>query len=198
MDLGEWLLLGGLGCCLLLLLDGYRRARGRRERVLTAQSSSSLQATRIESPQHEAQPMPAEVDASSSCPPAPSPQPAAPSPSLARDSAATLIGASVRVIGDIDCAESIRVEGRLDGTLAADEHDVVIGSQAEVGPRLRAGTLRISGRVSGEQRVKGTAMIAPGARVQGTLKAHRLQCDEGASLSGNVNVGGPRVGNPPR
>ncbi|WFF42808.1 polymer-forming cytoskeletal protein [Salinicola endophyticus] len=196
MDLGEWLLLGGLGCCLLLLFDGYRRARGRRKRAVAASAYASSQTKPFEQTKpvergstEPDQTLP-EADASSSCPPAPSGS----SASFEGDDPATLIGASMSVVGDIDCAESIRVEGRLDGTLAADEHDVVVGALAEVGPQLSAGTLHIAGRVSGEQRVQGAALIAPGARVEGTLTAHRLACHEGASLQGSIQVGGHRSG----
>lgn len=196
MDLGEWLLLGGLSCCLLLLVDGYRRARRRREHVLSAATSSALPTRQIESRRAEPDRAPTIAEAPSAPSPAASPAPAGSSSSLESHAAATLIGSSMTVIGDIDCAEPIHIEGRLDGILAADEHHVVVGAQADVGPQLSAGTLHIAGHVSGEQRVRGTAMIVSGARVQGTLSAHRLQCDEGATLSGNINVGDHRLGDP--
>ncbi|WP_106420120.1 hypothetical protein [Salinicola tamaricis] len=89
MDLGEWLLLGSLSCCLMLLVDGYRRARRRREHALSMARSSSLPASHIDSERAEPDRTQAAAEDSPPYSSVPSSAPAGSSSSIEDDEAAT-------------------------------------------------------------------------------------------------------------
>lgn len=177
MDSAEWLLLGGLVCCALLLLDGYRRVT-RRQWPLAA------------TPVDTATPG---SDASfGNAAPAPCAGKAPPG-EISGVVDGSLIGRTVNVLGRLETRETLRIEGQVEGNISADGQRVVVGTGARVAPRLAARELYLAGTASGRLEVLDRVVIEMGARLDGRLSTASLHCHEGAWLQGTFDIGGSRA-----
>ena len=117
--------------------------------------------------------------------------PAAPPASPAKPSGATaMIGAKVKVNGDIISSEDLLVEGEVNGTITLGEHELVIGSAGKVQANISAKTVRIEGEVKGD--IEGTerVVICASGEVQGNLVAPRVVLEDGGRFRGSIDMGG--------
>ncbi|WP_187775998.1 bactofilin family protein [Salinicola corii] len=177
MDSAEWLLLGGLVCCALLLLDGYRRVT-RRQR--------SLAATPVDTVSPGSEPLLGNA--------APAPRATKATPEeISGAIDGSLIGRTVNVQGRLETRETLRIEGQVEGNISADDQRVVVGTGARLAPRLVARELYLAGTCSGQMEVSDRVVIEMGARQEGQLSTARLHCHEGAWLQGTVDIGGRRA-----
>ncbi|OLO03382.1 bactofilin family protein [Salinicola socius] len=178
MDSGEWLLLGGLACCFLLLLDGYRRAAWPRPSFVRATKPGA-----IESPAEASS-----LEAVTSEPPSNT------SIRAAESTGSSLIGRTVNVHGRLETQESLRIEGDVEGDVLAHQQRVLIGLDAKVSLRLKSRELHLAGAFSGRLDVLDRVVIEAGACLEGHLTTTSLHCFDGASLLGSFSIGGNKVG----
>ncbi|REC94058.1 bactofilin family protein [Kushneria indalinina] len=187
-----WLLIVGIAAILLILYDGQRRARRARLRdhridVATAEPL--------------ARPLPSPVvdRAEDRIEPAPS------LPSHAGTDAAqqnrhgpagnetvhsgSFIGPSIHVIGHVEAAQPLTVAGRVEGEITLRDHGLAILGSGEAGPNVQVCHLVVDGRLSGAVHTTQSATFYANARFEGKLKAGRLRCVEGATLSGQFSIG---------
>ena len=114
----------------------------------------------------------------------PTPPTPAPSPSVA-SSAATVIGARVKLVGDLSGDEDILINGRVEGKIRVDRK-VVVSAGAEVEGDVQAKSVVIGGRVNGQVLASDRAEFLPSGRVQGNVHAPRIVMAEGAQIQGRV------------
>lgn len=177
MDSAEWLLLGGLIGCALLLLDGYRRVT-RRQRLPAGTSLDTAPPGNGSLLEHATS--------------APCASESQPGPTLTFPEG-SLIGRTVKVRGRLETRETLWIEGEVEGDVVADGQRVVVGTDARVAPWLAARELRLAGTSLGRQEVSEHVVIEMGARLEGQLSTASLHCHEGAWIQGNFDIGGRRA-----
>ena len=106
----------------------------------------------------------------------------------APESVISIVGAGTRIIGDCECADTIRIEGSIEGTVRA-KKGVVIGKGGRVNGDIHTADARIAGSVKGALTVKSRLELEATAVVDGEIKAARLQLEEGGIVNGTVSVG---------
>jgi cytoskeletal protein CcmA (bactofilin family) len=111
--------------------------------------------------------------------------PVAPTPATAASTAATVIGARMRLVGDISGDEDVLVNGRVEGKIRVDRK-VVVSTGAEVEGDVQAKAVIIGGRVHGQVMASERAELLPSGRVQGNVHAPRIVMAEGAQIQGRV------------
>ncbi|OHV10459.1 bactofilin family protein [Kushneria phosphatilytica] len=190
MDTMGWLLIPGIVAILLILYDGQRRVRkvqlrekecaGAPSEVLTPSSSPAV-INRVEDA-----PIPASRPSS--------------------DAAAwhqqrhgpvfdgplhtgSFIGPSMHVAGHIEATQPLTVAGRIEGEITLHDHGVAILAGGEAGPIVRARQLVVDGRLNGAVQTTDSAIFHAAAHFEGELRAGRLRCVEGATLSGQFSIG---------
>jgi cytoskeletal protein CcmA (bactofilin family) len=128
-------------------------------------------------------------------PPAP-PRPAAP-PSAAtstigrgEDEMAN-IGKSITIKGDLTGNEDIVIEGTVEGKVDFPNNQLTIGGNGTAKAELKAKTIVVIGKVSGN--VQGTERVEIQATgvVEGDVSAPRLVVAEGAVLNGSIHMSTP-------
>ena len=102
---------------------------------------------------------------------------------------AAWIGGSVLVRGDVVATEDLVIDGKVEGTIEIGDHDLTIGSGAEVVADLVAKNITISGQVKGDLVGSGTVELKSSARVEGDINAPKFVMEEGATLRGKVDTG---------
>ena len=103
------------------------------------------------------------------------------------DSEISIIAAGTTIVGDCETEGSIRVEGRVEGTIRAGK-SVVVGRTGEVIGDIFTQDAVISGKISGNVTAESRLELQATCQVQGELRSRRMQLDEGARFNGQLHM----------
>jgi cytoskeletal protein CcmA (bactofilin family) len=108
---------------------------------------------------------------------------------VAGESAISIIGPGMHVQGDLTTDGTVRVEGRITGTIRAGKA-VVLGKDAEVLGDVFTQDAVIGGRVTGTLVAESRLELQSTSVVEGTIRAcaAHLRLDEGARFNGQVEM----------
>ena len=104
------------------------------------------------------------------------------------DSVISIIGPGMTVVGDCATDGTIRIEGRVEGSVRAGKA-VVIGKEGVVDGDVSTQDAVVSGTVTGTLVAASRLEIQATARIDGEVRAKRMQLEEGAVLNGTVKMG---------
>ncbi len=100
----------------------------------------------------------------------------------------SIIGPGMQVVGDCVTTGSLRIEGAVKGAVRAGKA-VVVGKEGFVDGDIETQDAVISGRVVGTLTIASRLELHATCRVEGTIRARRMQLEEGASIDGQIMVG---------
>ena len=109
-------------------------------------------------------------------------------PAASPDSVISIIAVGMSVEGDCDTDGSLRIEGRVTGTVRAGKA-VVIGKDGVVDGHVMTQDAVISGRVTGTVTADSRLEVQASARIDCEVHARRMQLEEGAELNGQLSMG---------
>lgn len=98
------------------------------------------------------------------------------------------IGRSLVIKGDISGAESLFVDGRIEGTVNIPEHRVTVGRNGVVTADVNAREVVIMGKVHGNVICSDRLDIRSEGAVTGDVVTQRISVEDGAILKGSVQV----------
>ena len=98
------------------------------------------------------------------------------------------IGRSLVIKGDISGAESLFVDGRIEGTVNIPEHRVTVGRNGVVTADVNAREVVIMGKVQGNIICSDRLDIRSEGAVTGDVVVQRISVEDGAILKGSVQV----------
>lgn len=104
------------------------------------------------------------------------------------DSVISIIGPGMKVVGDCETDGTIRIEGTVEGSVKAGKA-VVVGKDGLVNGDVTTQDAVISGRITGTVSAESRLEVQSTARIEGEVRARRMQLEEGAVLNGTVNMG---------
>jgi cytoskeletal protein CcmA (bactofilin family) len=111
---------------------------------------------------------------------------AAPSPSSSAARYSTL-GATLRFKGDLVADEDLVIQGQVEGSILH-TRSVTVGAQGRVQGNTRARRIVVEGTIDGNLYALESVTIRSGAVVHGDVFAPRVSVDEGARLSGRIDM----------
>jgi cytoskeletal protein CcmA (bactofilin family) len=111
------------------------------------------------------------------------------------ESVISIIGPGMTVVGDCETDGTIRVEGTVNGSLKAGKA-VVVGKDGLVEGNILTQDAVISGRVTGTLVAESRLELQATSRVEGEVRARRMQLEEGAVLNGTVIMGSAEATSP--
>src|SRR5579864_5053267 len=98
------------------------------------------------------------------------------------------IGRSLVIKGEISGAESLFVDGRIEGTVNIPEHRVTVGRNGIVTADVNAREVVIMGKVHGNIICSDRLDIRSEGSVTGDVVVQRISVEDGAILKGSVQV----------
>ena len=101
------------------------------------------------------------------------------------------IGRSLVIKGEVTGAESIFIDGRVEGTINFPDNRVTIGRNGTVTANITAKELVIMGKVQGNVECADRLDIRSEGLLMGDVVTHRISVEEGAILKGGVEVRTP-------
>lgn len=111
------------------------------------------------------------------------------------DGAISLVAPGMSIVGDCETDGTVRIEGKLEGSVRAGK-SVVVGRSGEVVGDIFTQDAIISGRVSGNITAESRLELQSTCDIQGEIRSRRVQLDEGARFNGQVfmeEAGGSRT-----
>ena len=113
------------------------------------------------------------------------------------ESVISIIGPGMKVVGDCETDGTVRIDGQIQGTVSAGKA-VVVGKDGIVDGDIDTQDAVVSGRVTGKVWAESRLELQATSRVDGEIRARRLQLEEGAVLNGSVQMSErpPEVGSP--
>jgi cytoskeletal protein CcmA (bactofilin family) len=108
---------------------------------------------------------------------------------VANESSMSIIGPGMRITGDLVTEGTVRVEGRIEGTIRAGKA-VVIGKDGEVVGDVMTQDAVIGGRVQGTVIAESRLELQATARIEGQIsaRAQHLVLEEGCRFNGQVQM----------
>ncbi|NKB96904.1 MAG: polymer-forming cytoskeletal protein [Pseudomonadales bacterium] len=106
-----------------------------------------------------------------------------------------MIGASIKIKGEITGDENLQIDGQVEGQVNLNNHDLTIGDSGTVNADLNAKTIKIHGSVNGD--IKGSEMVvvSKSGKVLGNIVAPRVTLEDGAQFKGSIDMS-PDTQNP--
>ena len=102
----------------------------------------------------------------------------------------TVIGAEAAIQGVVSAKGSLRVDGRVEGSVV-DGRTVVIGAGGRVEGDVSAEAVVVGGEVRGNVAASAQLEILATGRVHGDVRTPRLMVEEGAIFNGRCEMGAP-------
>lgn len=98
------------------------------------------------------------------------------------------IGRSLTIKGEISGAESLYIDGRIEGTINIPDHRVTVGRNGNVTADVNAREVVIMGKVHGNVICSDRLDIRSEGSVTGDVVTQRISVEDGAILKGSVQV----------
>ncbi len=105
-----------------------------------------------------------------------------------QDTVISIIGPGMTVVGDCETDGTLRIEGRVEGTIRAGKA-VVVGKDGEVEGKIFTQDAVLGGRVSGSVNAASRLEVQATARINAEVRARRMQLEEGAEMNGSLTMG---------
>lgn len=103
----------------------------------------------------------------------------------------SMIGKSIKIKGEIVASDPVYVYGSVEGSISAPEHRVTIGKEGRVKADISAREIVIMGDVCGNIESSERVEIRNDGALMGNLSTRRIYIEEGAVLSGSIDVQKP-------
>ncbi len=103
------------------------------------------------------------------------------------DKVDTIVGKDTYFSGTINGKGALRIDGEVEGSVQ-DKGDVIIGESGRVAAELKARNITIAGSYEGSLEAEGKLELKKSATATGTFKANSLVIEEGAVLSGSMEM----------
>lgn len=113
------------------------------------------------------------------------------------DDVVSIVGSGMTIRGDCETEGTLRVEGKVEGTIRSDKA-VVVGEDGEVIGDIRTQDAVIAGRVEGSIEAESRIELQATARVEGDVRCRRVKLEEGGFVDGRIEMGGSDRKKPPK
>lgn len=99
-----------------------------------------------------------------------------------KDKVETILGSGI-ILGDIHIKGSLRIEGKVKGSIKA-EGDLYIGKNGQVSEKIVAQKVIVAGKIKGNVIATKRIEILPGGELTGDIQTNSLVINEGAIFLG--------------
>lgn len=102
--------------------------------------------------------------------------------------AVSIVGPGMEIVGEIKCDGTVRIEGRVEGSIEASK-SVVVGRDGNVAGDITTRDIVIAGSVAGTITGEGRVELQDTCQVEGNVHSPRIQLDEGGQVDGRLHMG---------
>jgi cytoskeletal protein CcmA (bactofilin family) len=110
-----------------------------------------------------------------------------PMQSTAGSQGQTILGKTMKIVGDIVSDEALYIDGELEGTLQLKNH-LTIGPNSQVVANVKATEVVVFGSVRGNVEATNRISLRAGASMIGDIKTAGIIIDDGAYFKGGIDI----------
>ena len=99
----------------------------------------------------------------------------------------TILGKTMKIVGDIVSEEALYIDGELEGTLELQNH-LTIGPNSQVVANVKATEVVVFGSVRGNVEAINRISLRAGASMIGDIKTAGIIIDDGAYFKGGIDI----------
>ena len=103
--------------------------------------------------------------------------------------ATNVLAQGIEIKGSIKFSNDMIIDGKIDGEIHSDKGKVTIGENANVTGDIKAGEVRLYGKVTGTI-TSERCELKEKSRLDGDIKTKTVAMEEGAILTGRTEIGG--------
>ena len=100
-----------------------------------------------------------------------------------------VLSQGMEITGTIKFSNDMIIDGKVDGEIQSDTGAVTIGENANIKGDIKAGEVKMFGRVEGSI-TSDKCELKANSKLIGDIKTKSLKMDEGAVLDGRMQTGG--------
>lgn len=109
------------------------------------------------------------------------------------DSISTLLGEDARIEGHLDFGGTLRLDGKLEGTLTGRNGTLIVGEKAILKAAITVKNAVIMGTVTGTVEALEKIELYPPAKIDGDIVAPKVTIEAGAVLNGKCLMTSPET-----
>ena len=102
--------------------------------------------------------------------------------------AQSMIGKTILIKGEITGSESVRIEGKVEGSIALPNDRVTVGRDGRVSANIAAQDIVVLGEVLGNCNASDHLDIRCDGSLCGDIVVSRISVEEGAYLTGSIDI----------
>jgi cytoskeletal protein CcmA (bactofilin family) len=102
--------------------------------------------------------------------------------------ATTVIGRSIKINGELQGDEDMRIEGEVTGTIQLTNNTLTVGSEGKIFADVYAKSVSVEGVMEGDLYGSERVNIGNQAQVRGNIKAPRVSLEDGARFKGSIEM----------
>ena len=91
--------------------------------------------------------------------------------------------------GKLSFRDTVRIDGRFSGEITS-ENTLIVGESGEIEAEIRSKTIVVSGTVNGNLIAEAKVVLHKSARINGDIQTPSIVVEEGAMITGKINMDG--------
>lgn len=99
-----------------------------------------------------------------------------------------MIGPGVKIEGQITSDENLVVEGKVNGSIIAKNHEVTVGKSGSLNANISANVVSVEGMVKGDISGAEKVVISKTGNVLGNIQSPRVTLEDGAKFKGSIEM----------
>ena len=102
--------------------------------------------------------------------------------------ASARLGSSLHIDGHITGTEDLQIDGKVDGPISLNGHQLTVGETAVLNSEVQAGAVVVYGRVVGNVYARDRVDIKTDGSVVGDISTSRISIEDGAQFKGRIEI----------
>jgi cytoskeletal protein CcmA (bactofilin family) len=98
------------------------------------------------------------------------------------------IGASLEIKGQVIGSEDLQIDGKIDGPISLEGHELFVGATAQLKSEIHAGEVVVAGKVTGNVFARGRVEIKTDGSIIGDISSARISIEDGAHFKGRIEI----------
>ena len=99
-----------------------------------------------------------------------------------------MIGPGVKIEGQITSDENLVIEGKVNGSIIAKNHEVTVGKSGSLNANISANVVSVEGMVKGDISGAEKVVISKTGNVLGNIQSPRVTLEDGAKFKGSIEM----------
>jgi cytoskeletal protein CcmA (bactofilin family) len=98
------------------------------------------------------------------------------------------LGANLYIKGHLTGTEDLQIDGKVDGPITLQGHQLTVGATAVLNPEIHAGEVIVYGKVIGNVHASERVDVKTDGSVVGDISTARISIEDGAHFKGRIEI----------